>query len=67
MFALGCRSERSIAWYGREPTITEILSDSIVKAMMRADGVDPKMLERDLRIMALTVQGSARVAENHID
>jgi hypothetical protein len=28
----------------REPTIEDILSDSIVKAMMRADGVDPHRL-----------------------
>jgi hypothetical protein len=43
-------------WYQREPTIAEILSDSLVKVVMRADGVDPQMLERDLRSMAQTVQ-----------
>jgi len=32
-------------WYQPEPTIAEILSDSLVKVVMRADGVDPKELE----------------------
>jgi hypothetical protein len=41
--------------YFREPTITEILSDSIVRAVMRADRVDPEVLERDLRSMAVQV------------
>ena len=53
----GCRNES--VWYQREPTIAEILSDSIVKAMMRADGVDPEMLERDLRSIAQTMQSNA--------
>ena len=51
-----CRNES--VWYQREPTITEILSDSMVKAMMRADGVDPEMLERDLRSIAQTMQSN---------
>jgi hypothetical protein len=66
MLSIGCRSGRSSGWYGHEPSISEILSDSIVKAMMRADGVDPKLLERDLRRMAVTVQGSARTPEIEI-
>jgi len=36
----------------REPTITEILSDSIVQAVMEADGIDPEVLEAELRSMA---------------
>ena len=51
---LGCRNES--VWYQREPTISEILSDSMVRAMMRADGVDPVMLERELRTIAEIVQ-----------
>jgi hypothetical protein len=35
-----------------EPTMAEILSDSIVQAVMEADGVDPKRLEALLRSMA---------------
>jgi hypothetical protein len=52
----GCRNES--VWYQREPTIAEILSDSMVKDMMRADGVDPEMLERDLRSIAQTMQSN---------
>jgi hypothetical protein len=37
---------------GGEPSITEMLSDSIVVAMMRADRVDPKALEEELRGIA---------------
>jgi hypothetical protein len=55
----GCRNES--VWYQREPTIAEILSDSIVKAMMRADGVDPEMLERDLRSVAETIEANSRM------
>jgi hypothetical protein len=32
-------------WYHREPTLEEILSDSITRAVMEADGVDQKELE----------------------
>ena len=31
-----------MSWYFREPTLSEILSDSIVRALMKADGVDPR-------------------------
>ena len=48
-------------WYQPEPTIAEILSDSLVKVVMRADGVDPEMLERDLRSIAQTVQSNTRI------
>ena len=34
-----------MSWYFREPTLSEILSDLIVKALMNADGVDPIALE----------------------
>jgi len=51
---LGCRNES--VWYQREPTIAEILSDSMIKAMMRADGVDPRLLERELRTIAEIVE-----------
>jgi hypothetical protein len=42
-------------WCRREPTITEILSDSIVRSLMRADGVDPNELEAMLRRMATAI------------
>jgi hypothetical protein len=49
-------------WYQREPTIAEILSDSLVKVVMRADGVDSEMLERDLRSMAQMIETNSRIA-----
>jgi hypothetical protein len=49
-------------WYQREPTIAEILSDSLVKVVMRADGVDAEMLERDLRSMAHMIETNSRIA-----
>lgn len=33
----------------REPTLEEMLSDSIIQAVMEADGVDPRELEAMLR------------------
>jgi hypothetical protein len=36
-------------WYYREPTLGEILSDSIIGAVMAADGVDRHKLEATLR------------------
>ena len=49
-------------WHQREPTIAEILSDSLVKVVMRADGVDAEMLERDLRSMAQMIEMNSRIA-----
>jgi hypothetical protein len=45
--------------YYREPTLEDILSDSIVKAMMAADGVNP----RELKIM-LTRVGTSRLPDD---
>ena len=50
--AIARRCGSPISWGFREPTITEMLSDSIVMAMMAADGVDPVALEAQLRDMA---------------
>jgi hypothetical protein len=36
-------------WYYREPTLEEILSDSVTRAVMEADGVDRQELEAMLR------------------
>jgi len=33
----------------REVTLREMFSDSIVQAVMEADGIDPKTLEAELR------------------
>jgi hypothetical protein len=36
-------------WHHREPTLKEMLSDSVVRAVMAADGVDPRELKIMLR------------------
>jgi hypothetical protein len=36
-------------WDHREPTLDEMLSDSIIRAVMAADGVDPLELAATLR------------------
>jgi hypothetical protein len=46
----------------REPTLDEILSDSIVEAMMRADAVDPDELEAMLGQVARTLRAQVRQA-----
>ena len=53
-------------WYQREPTIAELLSDALVKVVMRADGVDPQMLERDLRSMAQMIETNSRIASDSL-
>jgi hypothetical protein len=52
LLTIGRRIASPMSWCRREPTITEILSDSIVRAVMEADGVDPIALEAQLRSMA---------------
>jgi hypothetical protein len=51
--AIARRFGHPISWHFREPTIAEMLSDSIVMAVMAADGVDPVALEAQLRGMAV--------------
>jgi hypothetical protein len=46
----------------REATIAEILSDSIVQAVMEADGVDPTRLEAELRSIAQNLAEVRRVS-----
>jgi hypothetical protein len=48
-------------WRHREPTLEEMLSDPIVRALMDADGVDPHELEAMLKEVARTL-GAARGA-----
>jgi hypothetical protein len=57
--AIGRRFEGSISWCHREPSIKELLSDSIVMAMMAADGVDPAVLEAQLRGIATATAARA--------
>jgi hypothetical protein len=39
-------------WWNREPTLAELLSDSLVKLVMKADRVDADALETMLRNVA---------------
>jgi hypothetical protein len=48
-------------WYHREPTLDEMLSDSIVKAVMEADGIDPQELAATLRQAGRQLVRRARV------
>ena len=48
-------------WYHREPTLDEIFSDSIVRAGMEADGIDPQQLAATLRQAGRTLVRRARV------
>ena len=43
-----------------DPTLAEALSDPIVRALMRADGVDPRELEASLTDMARQVRRRSR-------
>jgi hypothetical protein len=59
LLAIGRCIGKSKDWNQREPTITEIMSDSITVAMMKADGVDPVALEAQLRSIAQDDRGLA--------
>ena len=65
LLAIGRRIASPMSWCRRDPTVTEILSDSIFVAVMKADGVDPVALEAQLRSMrrggpdAITVGSAA--------
>jgi hypothetical protein len=48
-------------WRQREPTLKEILSDSIVTALMEADGVDRHELEAMLKTIGRTSEPVQRV------
>jgi hypothetical protein len=39
-------------WWCREPTLREMLSDSLVITVMKADGVDAEELKTMLRVVA---------------
>jgi hypothetical protein len=48
-------------WCHREPTLDEILSDSIVIAVMEADGIDPQELSTTLRQLGRQLVRQSRV------
>jgi hypothetical protein len=43
-----------------EPSLMETLADPVVKAIMRADHVEPRRLEMSLREVADRIAGAAR-------
>jgi hypothetical protein len=49
----------------REPTLKELLSDSIVEAVMRADDVDPERLDAMLSRIASELQADGRIELAH--
>ena len=49
---IGRRVGTLISRCGGDLTIAEMLSDSIVQALMEADGIDPEMLKELLRNVA---------------
>jgi len=38
--------------HGRDPSLSEALADPVVRAVMAADGVDPRKLAAELRAVA---------------
>jgi hypothetical protein len=52
------RSEYGMSWSHREPRLEDMLADSIVKAVMEADGVDPRELETLFRQIATHLRAS---------
>ena len=50
----------------RELTLAEMLADSIVQAVMKADGVDAKVLEAQLRSLARDLSKMPRASRNEL-
>jgi len=48
----------------REPRLEDMLADSIVKAVMEADGVDPRALEAELRQTAALLRAIRRTPKS---
>jgi hypothetical protein len=45
-----------------EPRLEEMLADSIIRAVMEADGVDPRELEAELRQTAALLHATQRTS-----
>jgi hypothetical protein len=52
LMIVGRRAAPSICWRDYDLTLREMLADSIVQAVMAADGVDPLTLQSELRTVA---------------
>jgi hypothetical protein len=46
-----------MSWHHREPTLDEMLSDPIIRSVMKADGVDPLGIEVMMRHIAAEQAG----------
>jgi hypothetical protein len=55
LFGTGRRIRESSVWFGREPSVGDLLAEPIVQALMQADGVDPEALAEILRRARLAV------------
>jgi hypothetical protein len=53
-----------MSWRHREPRLEDILADSIVKAVMEADGVDPRELETIFRQIAAHLRAIPRTPKS---
>jgi hypothetical protein len=50
------RSGAPLSWHCRDLTIAEMLSDSLVQTLMKADRVDPQALQAELRSVGLQIE-----------
>ncbi len=50
-------------WYQHEPTLEDILSDSIIEAAMKPDGVDPHQLAAMLKEVGKTCAAEAPTSD----
>jgi hypothetical protein len=54
--------EHRMSLHCREPRLEEMLADSIIQAVMEADGVDPGELEAELRQTAALLHPTRRTS-----
>ena len=54
-FGTARRIRESSVWFGREPSVGDLLAEPIFQALMQADGVDPEALAAILRRARLAV------------
>jgi hypothetical protein len=52
-------------WFLSEPTLAEMLSDPLVRAVMAADRVVPEELEKNLNTIAGTLEPRPRDVRQH--
>jgi hypothetical protein len=60
LFTTGRRSKARACWCAREPNISEILVEPIIRAVMEADGVNPGEFAAIVRNARKTVLNAPR-------